>query len=136
MPQLVRMPSWAVLPEGDRRRFVAELHEHYQAARRPQLRTIADLIASHDGFSGSASRETIRRMLNGSTVPARWGNAEAVFLALCELAGRDPDSAKFQDSWSYGDTTWAEEFLLRWNAALDEPEPDPPAPHDPDEAPF
>lgn len=135
MPQLVRMPSSAVLPDGDRRRFVAELHEHYQAARRPQLRTIADHIADHDGFDGSASRETIRRMLNGSTVPARWGNAEAVFLALCNLAGRDPNGMRFDGDWN-DDTTYAEEYLRRWNAALDEPEPDPPAAYDPDESPF
>jgi hypothetical protein len=61
----------------------------YRAARRPPLRTIASEIHA-SGSPGQPSIETIRRMLQGDTVPARWPTVEATCLALCNLAGWDP----------------------------------------------
>jgi hypothetical protein len=42
-------------------------------------------------LAGSASKETVRKMLTGKTVPQTWENAEAVFVVLSQMAGIDPD---------------------------------------------
>lgn len=42
-------------------------------------------------LAGTASRETIRRMLLGATVPANWETVNAVFLILREIAKREPN---------------------------------------------
>jgi hypothetical protein len=68
MARSLRMPSTHVLPKGPRRDFVEELFEHYRAAKRPTLREISERIRD-DELAGTASRETIRRMLLGEVVP-------------------------------------------------------------------
>ena len=80
MARSLRMPSLQVLPNGPRRRFVDELHEYYRAAKRPTLREVSELIRNDDELRGTASKETIRRMLLGEVVPASWHTVNAVFL--------------------------------------------------------
>ncbi|SEG92464.1 hypothetical protein SAMN04489712_1343 [Thermomonospora echinospora] len=45
-------------------------------------------------YGGGASHETVRRTILGLSVPSRWETAEAVLLALCELAGVNPDESR------------------------------------------
>jgi hypothetical protein len=59
-------------------------------AGRPATAKVSAHIAALD-LPGSASKEAIRRMLSGKVVPQEWRNAEAVFVALSEMAGVDPD---------------------------------------------
>jgi len=119
VPHIIRIPANHELPSGPRRRFVEELHRHYRAARRPALRVISDRIKDRDDLSGTASPETIRRMLRGATVPANWETVNAVLIVLCELAGRD--SAGY--AGYYVDEsealTYAESLEFAWNEALD-----------------
>ncbi len=89
MVRTVRMPSEADLPPGTVRDLVELLFYFYRAARRPTLRKISDTIRDGD-FDGTASPETIRRMLHGTTVPA-WPTVEAVFEILCYLAKMGAD---------------------------------------------
>lgn len=127
MPSIIRMPTKRELPEGPRRRFVEELHDHYRAARRPALRVISDRIkerADDLELAGTASRETIRRMLLGATVPANWETVNAVFLILCEIANRNPNHDHYMGN-DFGDVpTHAESLEYAWNQALDDQPPD------------
>jgi hypothetical protein len=136
MARIIRMPSEQDLPPGPRRDFVEELHYHYRAAGRPQLRAVTERIAELDAKLnaeeqrvqsglGTASRETIRRMLRGLTVP-RWPAVYAVALALCELSGRDLKGYRWPGH-EYDDSSCLDVLTLRWNDAMDE-EPAPPAP--------
>ncbi len=88
-PQMLRMPPEEDLPPGPRRRFVGELFVLYRKARRPTLREINEQIMRMD-LAGTASRETIRRMLQGVSVPANWETVEAVLTVLCDRAGITP----------------------------------------------
>lgn len=122
------MPSESELPRGPRRDFVAELFDSYRAAGRPTLTEISDRLAQHDELTGMASRETIRRMLRGTTV-SRWATVEAVFLVLCELAGRHPEESRYPDDIN-GSVSCREMLELAWNNAVDadplaRPLPDP-----------
>ncbi|MFI9811407.1 hypothetical protein [Saccharothrix variisporea] len=102
-----------------------ELFSYYRDAGRPTLRHISDFIATNDDLAGTASKETVRRMLQGLTVPAQWETAHTVFLALCHLAGHDPDESRQTDGW--GETRRSVIKDL-WNSAideLDEPSPSP-----------
>lgn len=64
------MPSGWELPDGPRRQFVEELFSYYRNAERPTLRVIAEDIADDPKFDAfTASRETIRKLLRGKTVP-------------------------------------------------------------------
>jgi hypothetical protein len=112
------MPSETELPPGTVRDFVRFLFELFRAADRPTLETISDKVADSD-YAGTASRETVRRMLRGQSVPAQWPTAESVFLALCDLAGADPD-----DDWQFDgvDGTCRNFMKSLWNAAIDEPD--------------
>ena len=74
MARTMRMPSEADLPPGAVRDFVHLLFYFYRQAHRPKLREISDLIKKSD-LPGTASTETIRRMLPGTTFPLtgkRW----------------------------------------------------------------
>ena len=126
MAQIIRLPSETVLPRSAWRDFVELLHNHYRAAHRPTLREITDQI-DREEREGAASRETIRRMLVGQTVPTNWKNVRTVFLALCELAGRDPIGYVDERPYSYGayerPQTHAERLEAAWHAALDEGQP-------------
>jgi hypothetical protein len=113
--------------------LVTQLFAYYRDAGRPTLRQISDSIASRDDLAGTASRETIRRMLLGISFPAQWETAHAVFLALCQLAGYDPDE---EHPDGYGGETRRSVAKELWNSAIDEPEPSPPDPWGSSEPPF
>jgi len=70
MARSLRMPAPHVL-QGLRREFVEKLFEYYRAAKRPMLREISGLIREDDELVGTASRETIRRMLLGEVIPSQ-----------------------------------------------------------------
>lgn len=121
MPRFIQMPTEGALPRGARRDFVSELHNHYRAANRPALRLISErasiLAARNEKLAGTASRETIRRMLEGLSLPT-WATVEVVFLALCDIAGRDPNE---QCDDSYESWTYRDNLSRAWNDAVDEP---------------
>ena len=94
MARTMRMPSEDDLPRGTVRDFVELLFWFYRAARRPTLREISDRIQKMD-LPGTASDETIRRMMHGKTVPAHWETVDAVLEALCDLAGAGPRTESF-----------------------------------------
>ena len=73
-----------------------------------------------------ASRETIRRMLAGKAVPARWETAEAVILTLCKLAGHEPDDDRWPEHNDSPTYAWA--FEQAWHQALDDASDEHPAP--------
>jgi hypothetical protein len=116
------MPSETELPRGKVREFVEVLHSHYRAAHRPPLRKISEKAAEiaqlGDGVDGTASRETVRRMLLGQVLPL-WSTVEVVFLALCALARRSPDEQVSDEG--YGSWTFRDEISSAWNDAVDAP---------------
>jgi hypothetical protein len=115
--RVLRMPSEAELEPGTVRDFVELLFAVYRAADRPTLREISKAVEDGD-YRGTASTETVRRMLRGDSVP-RWETVEAVFEALCNLAGWDPDGQwKIDGNPGVGRTV----MKRRWNRALDEPD--------------
>jgi hypothetical protein len=123
------MPSKAVVPDGPHRRFLEELFAYYREAGRPTLRAIAQWIMDHGEdreLRGTASTETIRRIMNGGLVPRSWPVIEAVLEALCDIAGRSSDEERWQDDddrWGRDQPTpWTfkDELKRRWNAALDQ----------------
>jgi hypothetical protein len=129
LPSIIRMPAQHELPAGPRRRFVEELHDHYRAARRPSLRVISDRIkerADDLNLAGTASRETIRRMLLDTTVPANWETVNAVFLILCEIANRNPEDNHYEVNGFEAPPTHTESLELAWNQALDDQPSDRP----------
>jgi hypothetical protein len=59
-------------------------------------------------------------MLHGEVVPAHWHTVNAVFLALCKLADRDPNSPRHPDD-RYGDEwTCAQAMEKAWHEAVDD----------------
>jgi hypothetical protein len=97
---MLRPPSKATLPDGPHREFVEKLFGLYRAAGRPPLRAISGWITENweaTDLRGSASTETIRRVLTGSTVPRHWWTVECIVVALCILAGRNPDEEDWDD---------------------------------------
>jgi hypothetical protein len=112
------MPTEAEIPRGARRNFVEQLFSLYKKARRPGLREISRAIP--DDAPGTASTETIRRILLGHTVPAHWETVDAVLTALCQLAGVDPDADigdGYDDRGSLRDLVEG-----AWHEALDNPD--------------
>ena len=117
MGQVLRMPTEAELPRGARRDFTEQLFSLYREARRPGLREISRAIP--DDSPGTASTETIRRMLRGKTVPVHWQTVNTVLTALCLLAGVDPDDDVGGD---YRDQATHRQLVeAAWHRALDEP---------------
>lgn len=90
MAKTIRMPTVDELPPGPRRRFMEILYRLWSEAGMPPATEVSQLVANTD-VAGSASKETIRKMLSGETVPKAWGNAEAVFVVLSQMAQVDPD---------------------------------------------
>ncbi|MFI9824579.1 hypothetical protein ACIHFC_29620 [Streptomyces sp. NPDC052013] len=126
MAQVLRMPSTMELPEGPRRQFVEELFSYYRDAGRPTLRTIACDIAENPEFDAfTASRETIRKMLRGKTVPLNWAVVDAVLTVLCARAGTSPEAQRWPGGFG-DDPTTHRQYL--WNDALDAPAPLPAPP--------
>jgi len=116
MPRIVRMPTLQELPKGARRDFVEAIFSIYKEAQRPALRDISNEIERSDP-AATASPETIRRMLRGTTVPS-WRIVNEVVLALCRMANVDPDAG------GYDEPSRRELVESRWNDALDNPEPE------------
>jgi hypothetical protein len=116
--QVLRMPSKAELPNKFARDFVEQLFSLYRDAHRPPLRTISRAISDSSDLPGTASTETIRRILRGLTVPAHWDTVYAVFAGLCQLANVSPDETAGDD---YGGSTRRESLEFAWHQALDNP---------------
>jgi len=124
MGQVLRMPTEAELPRGPHRDFTEQLFSLYKEARRPGLREISSAIP--DDAPGTASVETIRRMLRGLNVPVHWQTVDAVITALCELARVDPDA---DIGGRFGDTITRRQLVEQaWHEALDNPGGHKPAP--------
>lgn len=121
MTPILRMPTEDEVPKGPRREFVAELHWLYREAKRPQLRKASDWIRQRNDLAGTASKETIRRMLRGKTIPRDWDTVEAVLVAFCELAGFSPDRDRDpsdRDPWEPS-LTIRQTLLRDWNDAIE-----------------
>ncbi|WP_212831247.1 hypothetical protein [Catellatospora sp. TT07R-123] len=128
------MPPLSELPNGPRREFVEEMFFYFRTAGRPTLREIDDAIRKYD-LVGTASRETIRRVLQGTSVPSRWTTVEAILYGLCDLAGFKVHSDRWPDEM---DSASCYDYVKRlWNDALDS-DPNPPKIVDPwdQEPPF
>jgi hypothetical protein len=121
MPRMLRMPPKAQLPDGPHRQFVEEMFMHYREANRPTLREIAKWINDHKDardLRGTASTETIRKVLSGTVVPRTWFNVETILEALCGLADRSIEEDRWpDDNWS--NRTFKDELKQRWNAVID-----------------
>jgi len=109
------MPSEKDLPRGPVRDFVEVLFWLFNEAHRPTLREISREI-ERSNLRATASPETIRRMLQGRTLP-RWPILEAVFIALCNIADVEPNEYFDRDD----DSTRREILEFRWHEALDSP---------------
>ncbi|MFD8562976.1 hypothetical protein ACFV1N_37360 [Streptosporangium canum] len=92
----IKMPPESALPDGPHRKFLAEVFQMYRAAGRPTLRDVV-AQAGRMNLSGSASQETVRRVLKGLVIPQRWETAYAVYAPLCALADVDPDALYWED---------------------------------------
>ncbi|MEV5758396.1 hypothetical protein AB0L61_16750 [Streptomyces tendae] len=125
MPQMLRMPSKADLPDGTRREFVTELFIHFKEAGRPTPARIAATTSSmQDPLP--VSRETIRRLLKGETI-STWERVDAVLRALCEIGGQDPDRRRWPESSDWNDddpTTCRERLRQLLNDDIDGVEPE------------
>lgn len=114
---MLRMPD---LPPGPHRAFVEHLFRFYRLARRPSLEKISAQIQRRDDLRGSVSKETVRKMMNGSTLPVKLEAAEAVLIVLCEMADVNPNVPR-----GFDDSTPREELEFLWNRAWDAPPPKP-----------
>lgn len=122
MPKILRMPPLDQLPDGPDRRFVEELFVHYREAGRPTLRQIATWVEEHqEDLPGTASTETIRRVLSGKSLPSTWLTVETILEALCGLAGRSTSEDRFEeeDRWSES-PTFKQHLRNLWNAMIDD----------------
>ena len=120
MAQIIRLPDEKDLPPGTVRDFVLLLFFLYRKAHRPALRDISDAIRKNEHLKGTASPETIRRMLRGTSVPVNWATVEAVYLTLCHLAVLDPDY--FEVRLNDTSRTVNRHIEDAWHAALDDPD--------------
>lgn len=104
MPRVLRIPDTNALPSGPVREFVVLLFDYHRIACHPKLKEICKgidaLPLSEDERKGTASRETVRRMFHGH-VPSDWHTVEVVFLALCQMAGVDPDRRVKYTYWDH-----------------------------------
>lgn len=116
------MPLRSQLPDGAHRVFVGSLHGLYRAAGEPTLSKIVDTINADEEREGTASRETVRRLLQGETLGS-WQTTRTVFEALCSLAGLK-SSDEIWDEYGHNRTTRLRDFKQRWNAAVHDDEDD------------
>jgi hypothetical protein len=117
MVQVLRMLSESELPRGPRRDFAEQMFSLFREAHRPRLEAIKNAIP--EDAPATASAETIRRILRGISVPARWDTVNVVLVALCELAGVDPDAnlgGRYDD-----DMSRRQLVEHAWHTALDYP---------------
>jgi hypothetical protein len=122
---MLRMPTKTQVREGPHRAFVEELFMYYREAGRPPLRTISDWIknnADAKDLTGTASTETIRRVLTGITIPRNWPTVETILEALCSIAGRSPNEDRWDDNGYRNYEPWPirAEVKKLWNAMLDD----------------
>ena len=108
------------LPDGPRRLLVAAVFGYYRLAGCPSLREIDEWIRAHPRLPAAPSRETVRRLLAGISVPLRWEGVETVFLVLCARAGCDPDGP---DSGEDGGPTRRAALARLWQEAVVAPPP-------------
>lgn len=113
------------LPDGPRRKLLAAVVGYYRLAGCPTLRRLDEWIRAHPDLPATPSKETVRRLLAGISVPLRWESVETVFLALCARAGCDPDEPAGGGS---GPTRRAA-FARLWQEAVVAPPPLVPNPH-------
>jgi hypothetical protein len=118
MARTMHPPSEMDLPPGPVRDFAELLFWLYRKAHRPALRDVSEAIRRNDDLQGTASPETIRRMLLGATVPVRWAIVEAVYLTFCDLAGLEPD---YEVSWDEDPSSISGLVEDLWHKALDDP---------------
>lgn len=117
----IRMPSVQEVPDGPHRHLLEEVFHMYRLAGRPVLRAIVAKANQMD-LEGTASQETIRRLLKGIHVPERWETMWAIYAPLCALADVDPDALYEEDRGGYDDSyqvTHRGELKERWNAVVD-----------------
>ena len=128
MVQVLRKPQESSLSEA-RWQFVNELWFHHEAAGRPKLELIMrgiEVFNEKNGTGGTASTETIRKMLKGATVPVDWSRVRATLYVLCEMAGTDPK--EYAEDGGYDPPTHEENLRRLWSRALDDPQRGEPAP--------
>ena len=118
------MPNETELPAGSVRDFVQVLFTLYRAAHRPTLEAMSKHIRD-GGYTATASKETLRKMLRGTTISAQLADQVArIILALCELAGREPDD-RITLELADGTIMDASPMYLAetlWHEALDAPD--------------
>ncbi|GAA4243728.1 hypothetical protein [Dactylosporangium darangshiense] len=126
MPKVIRMPRHDVVPAGTKRRaFMEEMFMLYRAAGSPALREVEEWIRANDELKGTASTETIRRILRGH-VPPRWHTVEAIALAFYATSTMEPGEERYPDSM--GDPfTNLDATRRAWSEAIEE-DPDVPGP--------
>ncbi|MEU5859210.1 hypothetical protein ABZ799_28190 [Nocardiopsis dassonvillei] len=120
MPRPLRLPSLEDLPRGPRREFVEHLFTLYGLAGRPPLHEISQAITKDANLPGTASRETVRRIMVGETL-STWNNVKSLFLVLCEMAGVDPSEVWRTDGFNGEEEPRWEFFRWQWNQAIDAP---------------
>ena len=120
MARIMRIPDEMDLPPGTVRDCATLLFYLYRKAHRPALRDISEAIRRDEDLKGTASPETIRRMLRGSSVPAHWATVEAVYLTLCDLAQLNPLRTEVEHN---GETLSIRRHIENaWHPALDHPD--------------
>lgn len=135
MPRIIRMPHPDVVPEHTKRReFVGEMFRLYRAAGSPPLREIEEWIRAHDELKGTASTETIRRILSRGHVPPRWHTVEAIALAFYAASDMEPGEERYPDNINESFTNM-DATRLAWAEAIEE-DPDVPRPHAQQQASF
>jgi hypothetical protein len=125
-----RMPSEEELPDGPRRKFVAELRRYYRAAGYPSLREVSQAVERHQDprlVKVTASAETVRRMITGKVLPVDLDRVYAVYHVLCEMSdGIDPGGMGWDD---YGNQVSNWECLRElWGTAMEDDDDAPPLP--------
>jgi hypothetical protein len=132
MGQIIRMPTESEVPQGAVRDFAQVMFYLYKKARRPSLREISLAIARNEKLAGTASPETIRRILRGTAVPQRWETVEAVTVTLCDLGNCDRDrSLRFGSErgtvWNVVESLWHRALDFPWAESVAPPEPPEPS---------
>jgi tetratricopeptide (TPR) repeat protein len=96
-----RLLARAVVGPGPLRELKDLLYEVYVAADTPSLNEIAVDIGEDDALAGAPERDTIRRCISGSGVPARQADVVAVAVVLARRARWNADSvaSRVTDLW-------------------------------------
>ncbi|WP_042370518.1 hypothetical protein [Streptacidiphilus neutrinimicus] len=136
MPRYIQMLGEDQLPEGPRRDLVARLQDYYEKAGLRPVQEISakcqELTEKDERLRGTASRETVRRMLNGSSVLTsvpHWENVELVYRALCDFAGQDPDASyEWHHGYDSGTAKYLDDLREAWSAARKAPPVEPQKP--------